>query len=218
MKLDMQFGEDRRRFAMTMTADGGEMDADFGEVQHIGTPGKSAYEIALDNGFEGTEEEWLESLRGKDGPQGPRGETGPQGDPGADGVSPVITVNELTLSGGRKAHDVVITDVNGEKRFILEDGEDGFSPAVDVIPDAYGHNVSITSAAGTRRFYISNGRDGQPGKDGKDGEDGRTPIKGIDYFDGKDGPAYTLTAADKAEITAAVVAALPVYDGSVVEV
>lgn len=29
--------------------------------------GKSAYEIALDNGFEGTEKEWLESLKGADG-------------------------------------------------------------------------------------------------------------------------------------------------------
>ena len=28
--------------------------------------GYSAYEIALINGFEGTEEEWLESLRGSD--------------------------------------------------------------------------------------------------------------------------------------------------------
>lgn len=71
MKLDMRFDESCRRFAMTMTADGGEMDADFGEVQRIGIPGKSAYEIAVENGFEGTEEEWLESLRGKDGPQGP---------------------------------------------------------------------------------------------------------------------------------------------------
>lgn len=35
-------------------------------IQNIGTltPGKSAYEIAVDNGFEGTEEEWLESLNG----------------------------------------------------------------------------------------------------------------------------------------------------------
>lgn len=29
--------------------------------------GKSAYEIALENGFEGTEQEWLESLKGSDG-------------------------------------------------------------------------------------------------------------------------------------------------------
>lgn len=32
-----------------------------------GSNGKSAYEIALANGFEGTEEEWLTSLKGKDG-------------------------------------------------------------------------------------------------------------------------------------------------------
>lgn len=32
-----------------------------------GENGKSAYEIALEQGFEGTEEEWLESLKGKDG-------------------------------------------------------------------------------------------------------------------------------------------------------
>jgi hypothetical protein len=32
-----------------------------------GSRGKSAYEIAIDHGFEGTEEEWLESLRGERG-------------------------------------------------------------------------------------------------------------------------------------------------------
>lgn len=32
-----------------------------------GTAGKSAYEIAVDNGFAGTEEEWLESLKGEAG-------------------------------------------------------------------------------------------------------------------------------------------------------
>lgn len=31
-----------------------------------GENGKSAYEIAVDHGFEGTEEEWLESLKGSD--------------------------------------------------------------------------------------------------------------------------------------------------------
>lgn len=32
--------------------------------------GKSAYELAVDHGFEGSEEEWLESLKGKDGVDG----------------------------------------------------------------------------------------------------------------------------------------------------
>lgn len=48
-----------------------------------GTPGPagaSAYEVAVANGFVGTEEEWLASLvgpQGATGPQGPTGATGP---------------------------------------------------------------------------------------------------------------------------------------------
>ena len=44
-----------------------------------GADGKSAYEIAKEFGFEGSEEEWLESLRGSQGEQGPQGPMGPQG-------------------------------------------------------------------------------------------------------------------------------------------
>lgn len=47
-----------------------------------GPPGKSAYEIAVESGFEGTEEEWLLSLQGEQGPEGPEGPQGPQGPPG----------------------------------------------------------------------------------------------------------------------------------------
>ena len=32
----------------------------------MGPMGKSAYEVAKENGFEGAEEEWLESLKGED--------------------------------------------------------------------------------------------------------------------------------------------------------
>ena len=41
-----------------------------------GQRGKSAYEVAVDNGFTGTEQEWLESLKGKDGKDGVNGTTG----------------------------------------------------------------------------------------------------------------------------------------------
>ena len=57
-----------------------------------GADGKSAYEIAVDNGFEGDEQAWLDSLVGKRGPagsdgeQGPAGEDGAQGPPGKDGA------------------------------------------------------------------------------------------------------------------------------------
>jgi lysophospholipase L1-like esterase len=36
----------------------------------VGADGKSAYDIARENGFDGTEAEWLESLKGKDGVSG----------------------------------------------------------------------------------------------------------------------------------------------------
>ena len=46
---------------------------------------KNNYEIAVDNGFEGTESEWLESLKGEQGPQGEAGPQGPQGEKGEQG-------------------------------------------------------------------------------------------------------------------------------------
>lgn len=62
-----------------------------------GEPGKSAYEIAVENGFNGTVSQWLTSLigpagalgtagaTGPAGAKGDRGDTGPAGPPGADG-------------------------------------------------------------------------------------------------------------------------------------
>lgn len=53
--------------------------------------GYSAYEIAVQNGYEGTEQEWLLSLKGAKGdtgatgPQGETGATGPQGPKGDTG-------------------------------------------------------------------------------------------------------------------------------------
>lgn len=52
----------------------------------VGPAGKSAYEIAKQNGYTGTEEEWLESLKGEQGPQGPEGPQGPQGPEGPQGA------------------------------------------------------------------------------------------------------------------------------------
>lgn len=50
------------------------------------TAGKSAYDLAVENGFTGTEAEWLESLKGADGAKGEKGDKGDQGDKGADGA------------------------------------------------------------------------------------------------------------------------------------
>ena len=53
-----------------------------------GSAGKSAYELAREAGFKGTQEEWLDSLigpKGDIGPQGPKGDKGPKGDIGPQG-------------------------------------------------------------------------------------------------------------------------------------
>ena len=74
--------------------------------------GKSAYAIAVAHGFKGTEQEWLNSLRGL---QGPQGEPGPKGDPFtyAD-----FTAEQLEALKGPK----------GDKG---EDGRDGASATAD---------------------------------------------------------------------------------------
>ena len=51
-----------------------------------GADGDSAYEVALANGFVGTEPAWLASLVGAQGPEGPQGDQGPQGIQGVQGV------------------------------------------------------------------------------------------------------------------------------------
>ena len=53
--------------------------------------GLSAYEIAVEHGFQGTEEEWLESLRGQDGKDG---QDGQDGEDGQDGTTPTIEISE----------------------------------------------------------------------------------------------------------------------------
>ena len=68
-----------------------------------GKDGRSAYEIAIENGFVGTAAEWLESLKGRDGlpgkdgadglpgKDGTNGKDGKDGRDGKDGVSPDLT-------------------------------------------------------------------------------------------------------------------------------
>ena len=85
-----------------------------------GADGKSAYEIAVENGFIGTEEEWLASLKGD------AGTNGLDGVDGQDGFSPVVGVEEIT--GG---HRVNITDSTHTESFDVMDGEGGQAESVD---------------------------------------------------------------------------------------
>ena len=115
----------------------------------------SAYGIAVKHGFEGTEEEWLETLKGLPGEQGLQGIPGPQGPkgdagaPGSDGAKgepgepgaaagfgrPVITVDgetgtpsaTVTASGPdtAKVFSFAFHHVKGEKGDAGEPGPKG---------------------------------------------------------------------------------------------
>lgn len=60
------------------------------------------------------------------------------------------------------------------------------------------------------------GAQGPKGDTGPEGPKGEQGPKGDTGATGPQGPAYALTEADKAEMVAAVIAALPKYDGEVV--
>lgn len=76
-----------------------------------GPEGASAYDVAVDNGFEGSETEWLASLKG---------EKGADGKIGADGISPAATVETNEIGA-----IVTITDKNGTTTAQLKNGEKG---------------------------------------------------------------------------------------------
>lgn len=121
--------------------------------------GKSAYDLAVENGFEGSESEWLESLKGEPGKDGEPGKT------------PVKGVDYFDGQPGQPGSD-------GKPG---ADGADGFSPSAKVAQTSSGATITITDKSGTTTATVANG------KDGKDGSDGYTPVKGVDYFDGQPG-------------------------------
>ena len=81
-----------------------------------GKDGRSAYEIAIENGFVGTVAEWLESLKGRDGIDGKDGLPGKDGKDGADGLPGKDGTNGKDGKDGR-------------------DGKDGVSPDLKNYPD-----------------------------------------------------------------------------------
>ena len=83
-----------------------------------GQNGLSAYEIAVENEFEGTEPEWLESLKGEPGEAGPDGAKGDAGEKGADGKTPIIRVG--TVKTGAPGTNAVVTNSGTETEIILD--------------------------------------------------------------------------------------------------
>ena len=84
-----------------------------GRINRLSVLCIDAYGVAVKNGFEGTVEEWLASLKGEKGEQGEKGEKGDKGDPGSGASS----WNDLTDKPFGESHtggDTLTWDGNTE--------------------------------------------------------------------------------------------------------
>ncbi|MBR3611332.1 MAG: collagen-like protein [Oscillospiraceae bacterium] len=150
--------------------------------------------------------EQLEALRGPQGEQGIQGEQGEKGErgekglPGNDGESiTVLNVTHNSLDGG--INTVQFSDGtslqvrNGQKGSKGDKGDSGGFYVPVVINGILSWDASEDDMPDANSADIR-GPKGEPGEKGEKGETGAT------------GPAYTLTAADKSSIVAAVKSSL----------
>ena len=180
-----------------------------GPAGQDGAPGKSAYEIAVEDGFSGNVYEWLESLKG---------------DPGDPGFSPIVSA-EAIPSGTR----VTITDAVSSTVFDVMNGEQGpsgaqgpqgpegpsgaqgpagqdgrdgadgasgFSPIVSTTPIASGTQVTITDLTGSHSFNVMNGEQGPSGATGPQGPSGESYTGSLMPLIGDNGIAVTSNAGN----------------------
>ena len=93
-----------------------------------GKDGKSAFEIAVEYGFVGTEAEWLESLKGVDGKDGVNGKDGCDGRNGADGLPGRDGIDGKSAYIIAVEHGFTGTENEWLQSLKGADGKDGITP------------------------------------------------------------------------------------------
>ena len=177
-----------------------------------GPEGKSAYEVAVENGFEGTEEEWLESLHG--GPRGPQGysayevavregyvgtesqwlaslkgetgatgATGPQGPQGVQGATGPQGPTGATGAQGQQG-ETGPQGPQGETGATGAQGPEGKSAYQVAVDNGY----SGTEAQWLASLKGETGATGPQGPKGDTGETGATGPQGETGATGPEGP------------------------------
>ena len=135
-----------------------------------GTDGKSAYQIAIEQGYQGSESDWLSSLKGD---KGEKGNTGAKGNPGQDGAEGKSAYAIAVEHGYEDSEDEWLLSLKGEKGDTGERGEKGDT--------------------GDRGLQGVPGEKGEKGDAGVAGKDGFSPIANVV----KDGSVITITITDK---------------------
>jgi len=116
--------------------------------------GKSAYDVAVENGFVGDEKAWLESLKGSAGEAGAKGQDGANGMNGESGFSGL---------GGEDAFQIAKKNGFGGtmedwfNSIVGKDGADGKSPVVSVNEDGYWviNGVPTTTMVDGKKYTVT---------------------------------------------------------------
>lgn len=114
-----------------------------------GEKGYSAYEVAVKNGYTGTEAEWLATLKGEKGEKGEPGVNGTDGKPGKDGVDGTNGADGKPGANGLSAYELA--------------AKNGFTG---------NESAWLASLKGDKGDQGPKGDDGQNGVNGVDGKDG----------------------------------------------
>ena len=138
-----------------------------------GTDGKSAYQIAVEQGYQGSESDWLSSLKGD---KGEKGNTGAKGNPGQDGAEGKSAYAIAVEHGYENSEDEWLLSLKGEKGDTGERGEKGEK-----------------GDPGDRGLQGVPGEKGEKGDAGVAGKDGFSPIANVV----KNGSVITITITDK---------------------
>ena len=138
-----------------------------------GEKGSSAYQIAVEQGYQGSESDWLSSLKGD---KGEKGNTGAKGNPGQDGAEGKSAYAIAVEHGYENSEDEWLLSLKGEKGDTGERGEKGEK-----------------GDPGDRGLQGVPGEKGEKGDAGVAGKDGFSPIANVV----KDGSVITITITDK---------------------
>ena len=125
-----------------------------------GEKGSSAYQIAVEQGYQGSESDWLSSLKGD------KGNTGAKGNPGQDGADGKSAYAIAVEHGYEDSEEKWLLSLKGEKGDTGERGEkgdagvagkDGFSPIANVVKDGSVITITITDKNGTTTVTLTEG-------------------------------------------------------------
>ena len=150
-----------------------------------GTDGKSAYQIAVEQGYQGSESDWLSSLKGD---KGEKGNTGAKGNPGQNGAEGKSAYAIAVEHGYENSEDEWLLSLKGEKGDTGERGEKG-----ETGQQGEQGPKGEKGDPGDRGLQGVPGEKGEKGDTGVAGKDGFSPIANVV----KDGSVITITITDK---------------------